>query len=505
MSNRHERLSNGDDEEEEDSKPKNSKLASLIEKAKQVSKEQLESRSNSPPTQQQATTTDKQQQQEPVPDKQRKKRLIKRAKKKSPNQSPKQNHNDESSSDDNLPLSRRFSKDMKRRISLNTVVEKLHKASSASSSTESNQEQPREQSNQLLNNQARMSSSAISSRMSEGSSSDCLNVDFSAAAIKKRKRVLDRLADTPEFTQARKSSSSRSRRAVTGRAKRDAARDASESITQVIQDEKTKLIKATSTPQPPPSTTNASEQHQEAATTQKPKVINKSPKKSAKSRKRARSKETIRSKADELQHGWMPLGETFKRPILKPEESSYIEKSCFDSIECRLTGRKLHRRQDVVIFAGEGESPYYAKIVDFFMDSENSNGTLMAWIYWYYRRDDIDAPSSTYRAGEDELIASRHHDAVSVATILTAFTMLTFNEYCRFRSFKSFDNSMYFPISPDQSIDSDDELQNYHAKVFFCRRFYENSNRSISAMPSFLRLNSKEVQKVTSNIKLRPR
>merc|ERR1739838_396660 len=129
------------------------------------------------------------------------------------------------------------------------------------------------------------------------------------------------------------------------------------------------------------------------------------------------------------------------------------------------------------------------------MDSENSNGTLMAWIYWYYRRDDIDAPSSTYRAGEDELIASRHHDAVSVATILTAFTMLTFNEYCRFRSFKSFDNSMYFPISPDQSIDSDDELQNYHAKVFFwlvpqlkysankmssSRRFYENSNRSIS-------------------------
>lgn len=100
------------------------------------------------------------------------------------------------------------------------------------------------------------------------------------------------------------------------------------------------------------------------------------------------------------------------------------------------------------------------------------------------RRDDIDAPASTYMAGKDELIASRHHDAVSVATILTPFTMLTFNEYCRcvshlvfdlsiltlylrFRSFKSFDNSMYFPISPNQSIDSDDELQTYHSKVFF--------------------------------------
>ena len=66
-------------------------------------------------------------------------------------------------------------------MSLNTVVEKL-KASSASSSTESNNEieKPREQ------QQAVMSSSAMSSRMSDGSSSDYSKVDFSAAAIKKR-------------------------------------------------------------------------------------------------------------------------------------------------------------------------------------------------------------------------------------------------------------------------------------------------------------------------------
>ena len=126
---------------------------------------------------------------------------------------------------------------------------------------------------------------------------------------------------------------------MTGRAKRDAARDASESITQVIQDEKTKLIKATSTPQPPPPTTNASEQHQEA---QKPKVINKSPKKSAKSRKRARSKETIRSKADELQHGWMPLGETFKRPILKPVRKMRIRLKCNYQLYLFLGGELIH-------------------------------------------------------------------------------------------------------------------------------------------------------------------
>ena len=152
------------DTENEDEKPKNAKLASLIEKARQVVNES-----------------------EQRPE-QRRKRLVKRAKKKSPEQSPKPQS--DSSSDDDLPLSRRFNKEMKnRRMSLNTVVEKL-KASSASSSTESNNEieKPREQ------QQAVMSSSAMSSRMSDGSSSDYSKVDFSAAAIKKRVSLIEKLS-----------------------------------------------------------------------------------------------------------------------------------------------------------------------------------------------------------------------------------------------------------------------------------------------------------------------
>ena len=49
----------------------------------------------------------------------------------------------------------------------------------------------------------------------------------------------------------------------------------------------------------------------------------------------------------------------------------------------------------------------------------------------YFSREDVEAPTSTYIAGADELLASRHHDSISVATILTPFTMLSFNEYCR--------------------------------------------------------------------------
>ena len=48
-----------------------------------------------------------------------------------------------------------------------------------------------------------------------------------------------------------------------------------------------------------------------------------------------------------------------------------------------------------------------------------------------FSREDVEAPTSTYIAGADELLASRHHDSISVATILTPFTMLSFNEYCR--------------------------------------------------------------------------
>ena len=47
------------------------------------------------------------------------------------------------------------------------------------------------------------------------------------------------------------------------------------------------------------------------------------------------------------------------------------------------------------------------------------------------RRNDVEAPTSSYIAGEDELLASRHHDSISVATILTQFTILSYNEYCR--------------------------------------------------------------------------
>ena len=115
---------------------------------------------------------------------------------------------------------------------------------------------------------------------------------------------------------------------MTGRAKRDAAREATESISRNIQDEKNKLIKATNQrylyfeTNEPEHNMNFSTEAQKASEAQKaPPKVTKSPPKKAAKRKRARSKDSLRSKYardDELQHGWQPTGETFKRPILKP-------------------------------------------------------------------------------------------------------------------------------------------------------------------------------------------
>lgn len=207
----------------------------------------------------------------------------------------------------------------------------------------------------------------------------------------------------------------------------------------------------------------------------------------------------------EKDHGWMVLGESSRRPILKPGESSYADRLCYEAIQSSRTGQKISRRDSVVIFAGDQSPPFYAIINDFYKDQY---GSLMAWIYWYYRREDVDAPNSLYVAGEDELIASRHHDSISVATILTTFKLLTYNQYCRFKARESLKNSTYFPTESqclkiiDSASESDSEIQ--PPQVFFCRRFYDNSQRSICVRPSFLR--SVEVQSSKdSQIKLRPR
>ena len=140
-----------------------------------------------------------------------------------------------------------------------------------------------------------------------------------------QKRVLDRLADTPEFTQAVKSGSIRNRRTTTGRVKRTSAREATESISKQIHDEKGKGIKSIQV-----AAEQAQAQEDEAKQAKREKMKNSTPpssgvKRETQKQKRRREKrqslqdplspDTKRARED---HGWDGVGDTYRRQILKP-------------------------------------------------------------------------------------------------------------------------------------------------------------------------------------------
>lgn len=57
-------------------------------------------------------------------------------------------------------------------------------------------------------------------------------------------------------------------------------------------------------------------------------------------------------------------------------------------------------------------------------------GEMMFSLLWYYRPEHTEQGRTQYDS-EDEVFASRHRDANSVACIEDKCYVLTFNEYCR--------------------------------------------------------------------------
>lgn len=57
-------------------------------------------------------------------------------------------------------------------------------------------------------------------------------------------------------------------------------------------------------------------------------------------------------------------------------------------------------------------------------------GEMMFSLLWYYRPEHTEQGRTDYDT-EDEVFASRHRDANSVACIEDKCYILTFNEYCR--------------------------------------------------------------------------
>ncbi|XP_052742188.1 uncharacterized protein LOC112044019 [Bicyclus anynana] len=74
--------------------------------------------------------------------------------------------------------------------------------------------------------------------------------------------------------------------------------------------------------------------------------------------------------------------------------------------------------------------PYVARIASLWEDPEN--GEMMVSLVWYYRPEHTERGRQAADA-PDEVFASRHRDANSVACIEDKCYVLTFNEYCRYK------------------------------------------------------------------------
>ena len=132
---------------------------------------------------------------------------------------------------------------------------------------------------------------------------------------------MDRLQDTPEFQQASRSSSGRSRRSNVGRPSRDAARNASENIQKNVKEERGRVPKPSETEVKPEVKTEFKNKLEPKTEAKSPEV-RKGPGRPPK-RKRPEKKEDeeVSKKArDQIEkdHGWTVLGESSRRPILKP-------------------------------------------------------------------------------------------------------------------------------------------------------------------------------------------
>ncbi|XP_034832621.1 uncharacterized protein Hers isoform X1 [Maniola hyperantus] len=74
--------------------------------------------------------------------------------------------------------------------------------------------------------------------------------------------------------------------------------------------------------------------------------------------------------------------------------------------------------------------PYVARIASLWEDPDN--GEMMVSLVWYYRPEHTERGRQASDA-PDEVFASRHRDANSVACIEDKCYVLTFNEYCRYK------------------------------------------------------------------------
>ncbi|XP_012254256.2 uncharacterized protein LOC105685030 [Athalia rosae] len=187
-------------------------------------------------------------------------------------------------------------------------------------------------------------------------------------------------------------------------------------------------------------------------------------------------------------NGWSWEGEPYEAKVyLTNEESAF--RRCYASMR-HISGDVLKPRDCVLLKSGprKADLPFVAKIAALWENPHD--GEMMFSLLWYYRPEHTEQGRTQYDT-EDEVFASRHRDANSVACIEDKCYVLTFNEYCRYR--KDLRRVEEGLDSPGLIVPPGDQLYPRVSRlppipvpadiVLFCRRVYDYRGKKLVKNP----------------------
>ncbi|KAL3193281.1 hypothetical protein MRX96_046799 [Rhipicephalus microplus] len=169
-------------------------------------------------------------------------------------------------------------------------------------------------------------------------------------------------------------------------------------------------------------------------------------------------------------HGWSWDGEPFQKVLVMNNEDAPRYRLCFPAMR-HMEGDVIRVRDCVLLRSGTRkiDLPFVAKVAALWENEDD--GEMMMSLLWYYRPEHTDQGRKSHHM-EDEIFASKHRDANSVACIEDKCYVLTFAEYCRYRAKAKMLEEGAAPGRMDPQM------------VFFCRRVYDFRQKRILKNPS---------------------
>ncbi|KAJ8684493.1 hypothetical protein QAD02_020285 [Eretmocerus hayati] len=187
-------------------------------------------------------------------------------------------------------------------------------------------------------------------------------------------------------------------------------------------------------------------------------------------------------------NGWSWEGGAFEAKVYLTNEESAIRR-CYAKMR-HESGDVLQPRDCVLLKSGprKADLPFVAKIAALWENPED--GEMMFSLLWYYRPEHTEQGRSD-KDSDDEVFASRHRDANSVACIEDKCYILTFHEYCRYRkNIRRIEEGL---DSPGLIVPPGDQRYPREARipqtpvpqdmVLFCRRVYDYRGKKLVKNP----------------------